>query len=75
MSMEISSKEKAKEFVEDFTFTCRECNSEENAKQCALKAVNEILEQLNHLPTEGYGMQYIGIIDHWEKVKIEIEKL
>jgi len=75
MSMEISPKEKAKELVEDFTFTCRECNSEENAKQCALIAVNKLLEQLNHLPTEGYGMQYIGIIEHWEEVKQEIEKL
>jgi hypothetical protein len=45
------------------------------SKQCALITVGEVLEQLNHLPTEGYGMEYQSIIDYRKEVKQEIEKL
>lgn len=43
------------------------------AKQCALIAVDEIMEAIsNVLP---YGMQYLSEIDYYEEVKQEIEKL
>jgi len=74
----MTPQEKAKELVLHFYETVKNkypsTSAMPLAKQCALIAVNEILEQLNHLPTEGYGMQYIGIIEHWERVKTEIEK-
>jgi hypothetical protein len=37
----MTPKEKAKELVEKFTFNCRECD---NAKQCALIAVEEMYD-------------------------------
>ena len=44
-------------------------------KNCALVAVNAILEQLNHLPTQGYGIEYQDVINYWKEVKQEIERL
>lgn len=58
-------KDKAKELIERFTFNCRECDFEENAKICALIAVDEILN-LDIYQSEQY---------YWEEVKQEIEKL
>ena len=43
---------------------------EYNAKQCALIAVDEILESS---PEDGQGFD--GIKDYWQEVKNEIEKL
>jgi hypothetical protein len=65
----MTAKEKAKELVEKFTFNCRECD---NAKQCALIAVDEILDD------DMYGMDeelFEERINYWEEVKQEIELL
>ena len=55
--------EKAKELVNNFTFICKECNYDWNAKQCALITVNEII---NSKTLD---------IDFYIKTKKEIQKL
>jgi hypothetical protein len=45
------------------------------ANGCALIAVDVFINQLNRLPTEGYGMKYQNIINYWKQVKKQIEKL
>jgi hypothetical protein len=69
----MTPKEKALELVESMSFSCRECDYEAKAKQCALIAVDEILgdykNYLMHENTEYKGLMY------WQEVKKEIEKL
>lgn len=60
-------KEKAKELIVSFTFSCRECDYEDNAKQCALIAVDEIIDHLISNKITGTLMTY------WQEVKQEIE--
>lgn len=62
----MTPKEKAEELVDMFTFSCRECDYEENAKQCALIAVDEIL-----------SIPYLLKYEFWfyKEVKEEIKKL
>jgi hypothetical protein len=63
----MTPKDKAEELVDKFSFSCRECD---NIKQCALIAVDEIL---NH----HYQEQGLYRIDkyYWQQVKKEIEEL
>lgn len=78
-------KDKAIQLVQRFYFSLPNNGSEtgvcnihqrwEEGKQCAQIAVDEILEQLNHLPTQGYGMEYQDVINYWKEVKQEIERL
>jgi hypothetical protein len=68
----MTPKEKAKELVEAMAFSCRECDYEAKAKQCALITVDEILKCVNN-PDEYYLMEYS--IFYWKEVKQEIEKL
>ena len=42
------------------------------AKECALKAVDEILNELTEIP---YGLEYLNRLNYWLEVKQEIEKL
>lgn len=68
----ISAKEKAKELVDRFSFRIKttECisNNSKNAKECALIAVDEILESnMTNL--------HLHQIDYWEEVKQEIKLL
>jgi hypothetical protein len=65
--------EKAKELVDRFTFTCRECDYEDNAKQCALIAVDEILNLM--IKEFKWDVKHNGNIEYWQEVKIEIEEL
>ena len=60
----MTPKEKAKELIKRFSYSCRECDNDWNAKQFAWIAVDEIL---NLLP--------LANRDYWEEVKKEIEKL
>jgi len=39
----MTPKEKAKQLIEAMAFSCRECDYEAKAKQCALIAVDEII--------------------------------
>jgi len=63
----MTPKEKAEELIYRFTFYCRECDYEDNAKQYALIAVDEILSirKLKDIESQNY----------WQEVKQEIEKL
>ena len=62
----MTPKEKAKELVHKFSFICSTCDYEDNAKQYALIAVDEIL-----------SVPYLLKYETWfyKEVKQEIEKL
>ena len=74
----MTPKEKAKQLVDRF-FDEALPDAVENhfhiGVLCALITVDEILEELNHLPSLGYGMEYQDNINYWQEVKQEIEKL
>ena len=77
-------KEKAKELVDKFTFRCEECDYDWNAKQCALIAVDEILETEPRYPSDVdwddvggtyhyyYEAQRQDAQNYWIEVKQEI---
>jgi hypothetical protein len=68
----MTPKQKAKELVEAMAFSCRECDYEVKAKQCALIAVNEILKENLELPDLPETIiRYL----YWQEVKQEIENL
>jgi len=82
----MTAKLKAKELVEAMAFSCRECDYEAKAKQCALIAVDEIINAYPH--TFGLNKEYtkdgelvtsiVNIrpnIIYWQEVKQEIENL
>ena len=62
----MTPKEKAIELVESMTFHCYECGGEDNAKQCALIAVDEVIEA-----TIDDWSHY----EYWQEVKTELQKL
>ncbi len=62
-------KEKAQELVESMAFSCRECDYEAKAKQCALITLDEIIEALKNNAANSASWKY------FEEVKQEIEKL
>ena len=75
----MTAKEKAKELVNCFTKCKDKFNSYyvipiiEDAKQCALIAVDEIIKEYSTLPH--FGELYLENIEYLEEVKQEIEKL
>ena len=68
----MTSQEKAKELVESMAFSCRECDYETKAKQCALIAEDIVLDEIQ--PFE-LGYEYEYKIEFWNNVKKEIEAL
>lgn len=73
----MTAKEKAKEIVNNFY--CKKdalgllfCINYSNAKQCALIAVDEVLETLYSLK---FGNAISDELEYFENVKQEIEKL
>jgi hypothetical protein len=66
----ISAKEKAKELVDNFTFMCKECDYDWNAKKCALIAVDEIMKSIGW-----HDMDESNKDTFWDDVKNEIQKL
>jgi hypothetical protein len=69
----MTPQQKAKQIVESMAFSCRECDYEAKAKQCALVAVDELLEATKRYDyTLGPNPSYN---DYWLKVKYQIEKL
>ena len=60
----MTSKEKAAELIVNYQLKCKSLNYDE-AKQCALIAVDEIINAVDEW-TEDY---------YWQEVKQEIEKL
>jgi hypothetical protein len=76
----MTPKEKAEELVDKFMdYTGFEINEQNNmsnifsAKQCALIAVDEILDTLGG--TGVYGYADAAVEHYWKEVKQEIEKL
>jgi len=69
----MTPKEKARELVEAMAFSCRECDYESKAKQCALIAVDEILD-LKHIVTLRRNMHEMEL-EFWQEVKNEINKI
>jgi hypothetical protein len=68
----MTPKEKANELVEKYDSTLTYLESKAKAKQCALIAVNEVLDD------DVYDMSeelFENRISYWEKVKQEIERL
>ena len=74
--MNVTAKEKAKELVDKFRLNVLDYEgsglNNHKAKQCALIAVNEILETLTEID---YGLQYLNLRDYWEEVKQEIDMM
>ena len=71
----LTPKEKAKELVEKYRSIS--LLEKYNAKQCALIAVNEIIEQWDYLDTylADIGGMANPNLNYWLQVKNEIEKL
>ena len=67
----MTAKEKVKQLVESMAFSCRECDYEAKAKQCALIAVDEILDVITGI----YDYDFEVLNPYWKEVKQEIEKL
>ena len=68
----MTPQEKAEKLIEKFTFICKECDYEYNAKQCALIAVDEIISNIE----PSVSMDVIEArIKYWQEVTQEIEKL
>jgi hypothetical protein len=74
----MTPKEKAKQLFNKY-FELVEANSvrqqEENAKQCALIAVDEIIKANPHSTPTIYGVPPYSTIKYWEEVKQEIDQL
>jgi hypothetical protein len=75
----MTPKEKAIELFEKMAFSCRECDYESNAKQCALIAVDEILhitsKRVSWFNVRGMYKERFVLDQYWVEVKQEIEKL
>ena len=68
----MTPQEKAKELVDRFDETLTYLESKQKAKQCALIAVEEILNTLYSIP---FGNALDNELEYWQEVKQEIEKL
>ena len=68
-------KEKAKQLIESMAFSCRECDYESKAKQCALIAVDEILEALGYKSLSDSPYTTLEARQYYVQVKQEIENL
>jgi hypothetical protein len=71
-------KEKAKELVEKFysratSYSLDRKNQNENAKQCALIAVDEIINSNPH--SNPFNTEIYSTMSYWQEVKNELEKL
>ena len=68
----MTSKEKAAELIVNYQLKCKSLDYDE-AKQCALIAVDEIINSYIQEKNNGYIVSE-KIISYWEEVKQEIEK-
>ena len=67
----MTPKEKAIELYDKFIFPCWECDEFDRAKQCALIAVDEIVNAIDWHKFETPNKE----LEYWRQVKQEIEKL
>ena len=72
----MTSKEKAEELVHDYYSNIMDIDFDD-ARQCALIAVDEILETLNEdiKDINVVGNVLLDLIEYWQDVEKEIEKL
>lgn len=75
----MKAKEKAKDLVNKFypratSYSLDRKNQNENAKQCALISVDEILDSYTNEKSNGFIISD-KIIPYWEEVKQEITNL
>jgi hypothetical protein len=74
----MTPKEKAEELVNKYRNSIMSFLSDnmkdQNAKQCALIAVNEMLEELDHLAFDDFDYGTSKMM-YWQEVKEEIKKL
>ena len=68
----MSPKEKAIELVESMAFSCKECDYESKAKQCAIIAVDEML---NWFKAHSYSNKNYDAFVFYQEVKQEIQNL
>ena len=73
----MTAKEKAAELIVKFSAYTLSYKDEFAAKQCALIAVDEIINTLNRdiRDLDVRGNVLLDLISYWRKVKTEIEKL
>ncbi len=71
----MTPQEKAKELVDRYYWTFGDGYLGEQHIQCALIAVDEILNNNNKIPGNVSGLHTIENTYYWQEVKIEIEKL
>ena len=69
----MTPRQKAEQLVESMAFSCTECDYKAKSKQCALIAVDEILD-LKHIVTLRRNMHEMEL-DFWDEVKKEIQNL
>jgi len=69
----MTPKEKAKELVDRFDETLTYLESKQKAKQCALIAVDEIINSNPH--SNPLNTDVHSTMSYWNEVKQEIEKL
>ena len=67
----MTPKEKAKQLIELFTFSCRDCD---NSKISALIAVDEILEALGYKSLSDSPYTTLEARQYYVQVKQEIQK-
>jgi hypothetical protein len=71
----MTPKEKAFKLVIDKYYNLNCISKIEDAKQCALIAVDEILKNNNKIPGNANGLHTFENTSYWQQVKQEIEKL
>ena len=71
----MTPQEKAKELVDRYYWTFGDGYLGEQHIQCALIAVDEILNNNNKIPGNVSGLHTIENTYYWQEVKIEIKKI
>ena len=73
----MTAKEKAREVLDKFWLMdkVQPMLTKEQAKQCALVAVDEIINATTKIVDGGEGWQLVESNPYWQEVKQEIEKL
>jgi hypothetical protein len=72
----MTPKEKAIDLIQAMAFSCRECDYEAKAKQCALIAVDELLWEFEFALSRDKSDLFLQDKVKWfTEVKQEIEKL
>lgn len=71
----MTPKEKAEQIVQKFIYRTKDYVEIEDAKQCAIIAVDEILKTFPNINGIAVYEDHIVDIEYWQQVKEEIENL